>query len=639
MENEIYKKMPILNTLGINVNQYAPDNNALMFAKALTKIGAGVAEQWKESEFNSKVAQINQLELDFKNKTLVNKDIDLQDPIKREEIFKQANEVTELQKQAILNHKYLDSADIQKLVGILIKSTGERAFNLQNDTNKIMIKQNIDNAIQSDEEMFKQMKETGRDGDKSTMYGVVMSNLEILKTNGMAGPQLIKTVFDDLVKAEGYGEDEYLQNKLFSKTISYEKIITEFEGWKKEVTSDEFLDKKVSLMTENYKGTEAEKEEVKKYLKSALTVEYKDKIMKLTPYVMEQYAKEQERKLQQEYAEKNYQLGVATLAEQKKINAQSQAVRLVDSGNALELLRMGTGIPYNLRDVYSRNNFQMLTEQDFDEAYRTGGFINVFSNERLSVLKNAINVAYDTGKGLPDVFGSYIKGEIDSFRDKKEKDMYARNLDFQGIMPYGLTQMYINNDPDFDRAINMVSLIEKHTGASDSGGNINRLDITSMNNNLFKESITSKNLTNMQQQQLSNLITAWGNSGLLPQGVIIKNGSEFSKNVRDAYITNSTFRNMVDSNIRIIQKMDKQKSYLDFHEIPLSNYLVDKIGNDAYNSASSKAMINRTGGSRENPGKVEVRQNNSKPNNSNKGGGKQGLKKEDAGSEYFKSVR
>lgn len=57
-------------------------------------------------------------------------------------------------------------------------------------------------------------------------------------------------------------------------------------------------------------------------------------------------------------------------------------------------------------------------------------------------------------------------------------------------MPYGLTQMYINNDPDFDRAINMVSLIEKHTGASDSGGNINRLDITGMNNNLFKESIT-----------------------------------------------------------------------------------------------------------------------------------------------------
>ena len=56
MENEIYKKMPVLNTLGINVNQHAPDNNALMFAKALTKIGAGVAEQWKESEFNSKVS-------------------------------------------------------------------------------------------------------------------------------------------------------------------------------------------------------------------------------------------------------------------------------------------------------------------------------------------------------------------------------------------------------------------------------------------------------------------------------------------------------------------------------------------------------------------------------------------------------
>ena len=113
MEDNIYKKMPILNTLGINVNQYAPDNNALQFAKALSKIGAGVIEQQKTSEFNSKVAQINQLELKFKNETLVNKDLDLQDPVKREEIFKQANEVTELQKKAILDYKYLDSEDIQ----------------------------------------------------------------------------------------------------------------------------------------------------------------------------------------------------------------------------------------------------------------------------------------------------------------------------------------------------------------------------------------------------------------------------------------------------------------------------------------------------------------------------------------------
>jgi hypothetical protein len=637
MENEIYKKMPILNTLGIDVNKYATDNNALQFAKALTKIATGVAENYKTSEFNSKVAQINDLELKFKNEVLVNKDIDLQDPVKREEIFKKANEITELQKQIILEHKYLDNTDIQKLEGILIKSTGERAFNLQNDTNKIMIQQNIDNAIANNGEMFKQMREVGRDGDKSTMYDVTMSNLEILKTNGMAEPQLVKTVFDDLIKAEVYGENEYLQNKLFSKTISYEKIITEFEDWKKEVTSDDFLNRKVEQITQNFKGTEAEKENVKRYLRASLTVGYKDEITKLTPYVMEQYAKEQERKLQQEYAEKNYQLGVATLAEEKKKNAQSQAIRLVDSGNALELLRMGTGVPYNLRDIYSKNNFQMLTEQDFEEAYRTGGFINVFSSERLSVLKNAKSIAYETGNGLPEVFTSYFKGEIDSFRNKKEKEMYARNLAKQGLMPYGLTQMYINSDPDFDRAMNMVSLIEKHTGASESGDNINRLDITGMNNNLFKENITAKGLTNTQQQQLSNLITAWGNSGMLPQGVIIKNGSEFSRNVRDAYITNSTFRNMVDSNIRIIQKLDKQNSYLDFREIPLSNYLVEKIGNDAYNSANSKAMINRTGGSREKPGTVEVRQGNT--NNKNKGGGKQGVQKVDAGTSYFNSVR
>ena len=147
MEDNIYKAMPVLNTLGINVNRYAPDNNALQFGKALLGIATDVYSQKKESEFNSKVAQINQLELDFKNKVLVNKDIDLQDPVKREEIFKTANDLTEAQKKIILDYKHLDNDDIQKLEGILIKSTGERAFNLQNDTNKIMIKQETDHKI------------------------------------------------------------------------------------------------------------------------------------------------------------------------------------------------------------------------------------------------------------------------------------------------------------------------------------------------------------------------------------------------------------------------------------------------------------------------------------------------------------
>lgn len=41
--------------------------------------------------------------------------------------------------------------------------------------------------------------------------------------------------------------------------------------------------------------------------------------MEKTPYVMQQYETQKRRKLQQEYAEKNYQLGVATLARQKEM--------------------------------------------------------------------------------------------------------------------------------------------------------------------------------------------------------------------------------------------------------------------------------------------------------------------------------
>ena len=188
MEDNIYKAMPILNTLGINVNQYAPDNNALLMAKALTKIGAGIVEQRKTSEFNSKVAQMNQLELKFKNEVLVNKDIDLQDPVKREEIFKIANDLTEQQKKIILDYKYLDSTDIQKLEGILIKSTGERAFNLQNDTNKIMIQQSINTATENISRLESQGMSIDYQ-DKSMLeniYGSLPAEYDVLKASGVS---------------------------------------------------------------------------------------------------------------------------------------------------------------------------------------------------------------------------------------------------------------------------------------------------------------------------------------------------------------------------------------------------------------------------------------------------------------------
>ena len=604
MEDNIYKAMPVLNTLGINVNRYAPDNNALQFGKALLGIATDVYSQKKESEFNSKVAQINQLELDFKNKVLVNKDIDLQDPVKREEIFKTANDLTEAQKKIILDYKYLDSDDIQKLEGVLIKHTGERAFGLQNDTNKIMIKQAIDGAISNNQEMFAYIEGAGRNADKSEYYSAVFSNINTMKSNGESDKQLYKTVFDELVKAESWGEKTYLSEKLLDKNIKYSQIITEFEGWKKEVLSDEYLEKKASDMVKEFKGSEEQKKGTKDYLKMSLKSTYEQMIMEQTPYVMQQYSTQQERELNQERFEKQYALDSERLSYEKQRDEEYKVQMAIDKGDAITALSLANGYNTTISDIFVGNNFARLTGgTDINKAIAQGQTINVFSNEKLSMLKSAKQTAYQTGKGIPEFFNSNLKSEIDSLPSPQAKEMYIRNLDAQGLIPYKISKMYLDRDPDFNRAMQSLSDIETKTG-----GVKNRIDITGMGNNMFKESFTKYGLDNQQQQYLTDYITMLGNTNQLPKGVIVGNGGDFTRNVRDAYASNSEFRNMVDSEARLIKKYGTKSS---FKVIPISQDLVNEAGNKAYNNAApAKAYIDTKGKSRSNAGRVKVMGNN-----------------------------
>ena len=611
MEDNIYKAMPVLNTLGINVNQHAPDNNALQFGKALLGIATDVYAQKKESEFNSKVAQINQLELDFKNKVLVNKDIDLQDPVKREEIFKTANDLTEAQKKIILDYKHLDYDDIQKLEGILIKSTGERAFNLQNDTNKIMIKQETDHKIDETVGAIDHIKQAEIKSVVDTSYQMVHNNVGALKKLGMQEQAIASTIYKPIIGAEGYRLDKELEEKLQGKNIVYSEVIDIFEGMKKELINDQYLDDKVDTMLFYFKGTNEEKERARGFFKDNLKVEYEKTFASKREWVMQQYETQKERELNQQRFEKQYALDSEKLSYEKQRDEEYKVQRAIDSGNALSAISLANGYNTTLPDLFTTNNFSRLTGGiAIDKAIANGQTINVFSNERLGALKNAKQIAYQTGKGIPEFFNSNLKSEIDSLPSLQAKEMYIRNLDAQGLIPYKISKMYLDRDPDFNRAMQSLSDIETKTG-----GVKNRIDITGMGNNMFKESFTKYGLDNQQQQYLTDYITMLGNTNQLPKGVIIGNGGDFTRNVRDSYISNSEFRNMVDSEARLIKKYGSKSS---FKVIPISQDLVNEAGSKAYNNATpAKAYIDVKGKSRSNVGQVKVMGNN-KSTGSNK---------------------
>ena len=446
MENEIYKKMPILNTLGINVNQHAPDNNALMFAKALTKIGAGVAEQWKESEFNSKVAQINQLELDFKNKTLVNKDIDLQDPVKREEIFKIANDLTEQQKKVILDYKYLDSTDIQKLEGILIKSTGERAFNLQNDTNKIMIQQSINTATENIGRLESQGMSIDYQ-DKAILeniYGSLPAEYDVLKASGVSTKEIQKMTSDSIGKIEGSVTSKYLNNVVI-KSGAYDTIPLKrqvLDTWYKDNVSDEALENKVNEITKNYKEVpdEEQREYLKAVLKNAYDIEYMKANSKIYDLEVDYAAQVRNEKAMLQAAEINAKaVRDATAAEELRA-AKDRANDFYSSNNLRGIASMVNGSPALYTDVLRDSFLIKATGLNRTQLVNGKFYVDAFEDSEISDLINLKKASRANGLSDYDFYVSSIE-RYKKGLTAQEQELIDRELHMKGVIDYNTVKL------------------------------------------------------------------------------------------------------------------------------------------------------------------------------------------------------
>jgi hypothetical protein len=450
MEDNIYKAMPVLNRLGIDVNKYAPDNNALMFAKALAKIGAGVAEQYKTSEFNSKVAQINQLELKFKNEVLVNKDIDLQDPVKREQIFKIANEVTEKQKELILNYKYLDGEDIQKLEGILYKKTGERAFNLQNDTNKIMIKQATDNAIATIEEL-KTQGEAIDYQDKALLeniYGALPEEYQVLKASGVSTKEVQKYTSEAISKIEGSVTSKYLNNVLI-KSGAYDTIPLKrqkLDEWYKENVSDEALENKVNEITKNY--PEAVDTEEREYLKSVLKntydIEYTKANSKIYDLEVDYSAQVRSEKAALQAANITATALREQIAAEQLRAARDKATDFFTSNNLRGIVSMRNGSPSTHKDVL-RDSF-LIEATGMDRRQLINGtrenkyYIDSFEESEIGNLKALKETNRANGLNDYDFYKANIE-RLTSGTTTQEQELIYRELHVKGVIDYNTVKL------------------------------------------------------------------------------------------------------------------------------------------------------------------------------------------------------
>lgn len=631
MSTNIYKGVPALNTLNIDVSNMAPDNLTLEAYKAVLKIGEEFDKTQQTANYYEAITKLDITDTEYKNAFLSNKSVDFQKADFRESALKGLNEAVEAKKKIVMDTKGIDGALKQKLYQHLAGKSGELALELHKDVLTYETKENIDNSIRMKNDGITLLKQSDINSDRSEYYQMIFDSVDRLSFFGEDTAKIMVDTVKQVVEAESWGQNVFLQEKLFGKDLRYNEILGEFEAWKKSVISDEYLDKKANEIVSSFKGTGTEKENYKNAVKGSLKAEYEKLIMEKTPYVMQQYETQKERQLQQQRFEKQYALDSERLSYEKKRDEEYKVQRAIDKGDTLGALSLANGYNTTINDLFVGNNFSRVTGGvTLDKAIANNQTINVFSDERLSALKSAKKISYDSGKGLPDFFQTNLKSEIDSLPTSQAKEMYIRNLDAQGLIPYRISRMYLNNDPDFNRAMQSLTMIETQTG-----GVKNRIDVSYMNNNQFKENFTKYGLDNQQQQYLTDSITAWSNTGSLPRGVIINNGQDFARNVRDAYISNTEFRNMLDSEARLIKKYGSKSS---FRVLSISQDLVNQAGNNAAGSVSGKAYIDRNNGSRANPGKVKVLGKNNNSGKNEKVPPKPNLPQNGAKA-YFNSVR
>ena len=613
MATDIYKAVPALNTLNVNLNDFAPDNLSLEMYKGLLKIGEEFDNTKQTAIFNQTIANLDRADQEYKNTFLSNKDVDFQNGEFRGKALAGLNDTVEYKKKLILDTKGLDGAMKQKLYNHLSEKSGTIALGVHSDVLTFETKENIDTSLKMKGDGVELLKMSPIESDRGTYYKMIFDSVDRLSFFGENTSKLMTDTVKEITDAEAWGQGVFLQDKLFGKNLRYENILSEFESWKKTIISDEYLEKKSNEITASFVGKDSDKEKYKNAIKSNLKADYEKMIMEKTPYVMQQYETQKERELNQQRFLMQYELDKENLAYQKEKDVKDLVRGYVDSGDLIGAISAAKGIPVTPANLLTSSTglFKLGTNMDMSTAVARNKTADIISNEKLKFLETGKQNSYDTGQGIGGFIKGYIQNEVDSIPSKDGKILYSRNLSHRGLVPYGLMEMYINNNPEYGKATNLMTFVETQKGKAN-----NFLDLAQSGNNKFKSDMTTLELDTQQQQFLSDYISAKAQSNQLPKGVLIPNDSNFTRNSINFYATNDEFQRDVLNTAKLIKKF---YTYPKFEVLPISGDMIDQAGAKARQEASKEsAYIDYSDKSRTNPGSVKTTGGNGKNNGTGK---------------------
>ena len=607
----IYKGVPALNTLNVDVSNMAPDNLTLESYKGLLKIGEEFDKTQQTANYYEAITKLDITDTEYKNAFLSNKNVDFQKADFRESALKGLNEAVEAKKKIVMDTKGIDGALKQKLYQHLAGKSGELALELHKDVLTYETKENIDNSIRMKNNGITLLKQSGINSDRSEYYQMIFDSVDRLSFFGEDTAKIMVDTVKQVVEAESWGQNVFLREKLFGKDLRYNEILGEFEAWKKSVISDEYLDKKASEIISSFKGTGTEKEKYRNAVKGSLKAEYEKLIMEQTPYVMQQYETQLEREQNQKNFLLQHELDKERLDFEKRSDAERATQGYIDRGDLLGGLSSSVGYPVTTATLLTDGNklFRKATNWEIKDAVRSMKYAEIIKPEMVNYLDGEKKNVYARGQGIDSFISGYLSGEMNSLPSYDAKELYIRNASAKGLAPYGLLKAYYINDKDYRTMANLVTFIDTHKGEAK-----NFLDLAQSENNGFSNYITKTlGMNTIEQKALSDWVSAMAQTNSFGNKVVIPNDRDFTRNVTNYYLTNEDFRREVQNAAKLIQKTYNQPR---FELLPINTNIVKESGDRAvqnsqqvkvYTDVSNKGRTNagttRTTGGNNNQGR------------------------------------
>lgn len=456
----LMNSIPALQNMNVDITNRAIDPSQGMMLKAMGEFANKLISNAEKNKYAQVVLELNKLDQQYREQYEVNKEIEWQDPDKRDKAMNAFN-ATIMAKKDLISKSGLGSDNLIKLESYLNESTADKAFQIQTDMNKIWIKQETDRELLAFQEINTALGNLDYNDETSRreLNQMLVNSKQNLITLGMDETRANDLYTTALNNTDVLSLGRYIEKNIMSENYNPQEKKVLIDELIKRITSTEALDNDVEEILKSYKGKD------KEYVKETLKDKLKSSRMGATDRPAQQARVNLERYYEQirneEAQMKRAQENLDREYRNTLNNLETNIASNIRSGNNTIALTNATGEIVTQEDLLK--NKPLMIKNYFGKELKTivdnNSFISTFTNNELSDIKEQVkletsNTSYSEAirnKVLPLAFGN--NGDYDGFAQRNVLNELVNN---GVITPFDAN--FLLESGYSDEAINILNL-------------------------------------------------------------------------------------------------------------------------------------------------------------------------------------